>query len=192
MLQVALEAPLGHSGLTSTVLDSFELSEPPAPAAVRRIISLGGRRQRAAFLQSLSPPARARAEAGGGADGERRRVLRGLGSVGSVGSKSRHRPARLGRSLCEARGGGSCGSPPPPPGARSRRHRRLGGRRHLPRWHLLSTGRSVREPTTHKLCTCGSPAQACRCARSSRWRRVLRGGAAALGFLYMYSPLNIL
>ena len=84
MLQVALEAPLGHSGLTSTVLDSFELSEPPAPAAVRRIISLGGRRQRAAFLQSLSPPARARAEAGGGADGERRRVLRGLGSVGWI------------------------------------------------------------------------------------------------------------
>ena len=108
MLQVALEAPLGHSGLTSTVLDSFELSEPPAPAAVRRIISLGGRRQRAAFLQSLSPPARARAEAGGGADGERRRVLRGLGSVGldrKVGTGRLDSAGRCARREAVARAG---------------------------------------------------------------------------------------
>ena len=38
----------------------------------------------------------------------------------------------LGRRLSRSR-------PPPPPGGGSRRHRRLRGRRHLPRRHLLST-----------------------------------------------------
>jgi len=42
-----------------------------------------------ATLLSHGPPARARTEASGGDRGEERRVLRGLGSAGSVGSKGR-------------------------------------------------------------------------------------------------------
>ena len=38
---------------------------------------------------SLGLPARARSEAAGGSGGERRHVLRGIGSVGSVDSKRR-------------------------------------------------------------------------------------------------------
>ena len=115
-------------------------------------------RHRAA-LRRLGLPARARAEAGGGGGGEGRRVLRGLGCLAQVfphlGSQARLAQVAaqaqrrcelpLGRRLARSR-------PPPPPGGGSRRHRRLRGRRHLPRRHLFSSvdrcGRTSHAPHT--------------------------------------------
>ena len=106
----------------------------------------------------LGPPARARAEAGGAGDGERRRremecwrVARGGRQIG--------RPPPLGRSLRRRKGVHSdrvnrrwrrAEVPPPLPGAGSCRRQRLRGRRHLPLRQPpdLFVGRSVRASST--------------------------------------------
>ena len=83
----ALEARSGIRGLSLATLDSFELSVSPVRPTVRMISRLGGRRQLAALLE---PQTRRRALGPRrvvGTTGLGGVVIRGLGSVGSVGSK---------------------------------------------------------------------------------------------------------
>jgi len=138
VLPSRLEAPLGHPGPSlSCPRQPREQPAPPAPPLAPRnpqdqLTWTADGRQRAAAQLSWSSarrPARARAETGGGGDGEGRHVLRGLGSVGSVGSKLRSAVRldsavrlrrRRGAALCLRSavppfGAGARPSPPPPP-----------------------------------------------------------------------------
>ena len=108
----ALEARSGIRGLSLATLDSFELSVSPVRLTVLMISRLGGQRQLAALLE---PQARRRAVGPRrvvGTTGLCGVVIRGLGSVGSVGpapgSKHQvwHSPPSLARPLLRA--------PPPP------------------------------------------------------------------------------
>ena len=117
---------------------------------------------------SLAPPGSSQAPrpAGarsgrGGRQGRRERAARAAGArvLGAdlppprqPGSPRAGRRA-CAKALCCRSGGASHGRrPPPPPGGGSRRHRRLRGRRHLPRRHLFSSvdrcGRTSHAPHT--------------------------------------------
>ena len=147
--QDAIGAPLGHPGPSlSYPGQPRHVEDGRAPPQSARLAHLVGRRHRAA-LRRLGLPARARAEAAGGGGGQGRRVLRGEGRYNdgiersaarltSRRSLPRRKDAVL--TLCCRSGGASHGRrPPPPPGGGSRQHRRLRGRRHLPRRHLFSS-----------------------------------------------------
>ena len=138
----------GHPGRSVGCSDPA----PHAPRSARAPLTL-----RPTQASALLQPGRAGCRRGRGARWARRgrHVLHGIGSVASVGPKGRQ-VASAGR-LCRRR---RCAEPADRPvlaraggfaGAGSCRHRRPGGRRHLPLRHQLSAllvarGRSVRPP----------------------------------------------
>ena len=115
----ALEARSGLRGLSLATLDSFELSVSPVRPTVRMISRLGGPTPAGSSPGASDPPARARAEAGGGNDGVgRRRDTRArIGRVGRI-----ERSAGLGSSprqvACARAGPRGCrlAPAPDPPG----------------------------------------------------------------------------